>query len=984
MSLIVRDSFARGWVPSADAVQAPKDALLRMDNCVLDERGIVALRQGSAKINGTAFADTDIHSLFTVNLSGSRYRMAGAAAAVYANGTSVASGTAGSGDIAFGSALGHILWARSTTTKKYDGTTVRNWGIAAPSSAPTAAARTPDSKTFASFNSAESPAFVVGEDDGTAGAGNAPTFTAGYEGTANGAAILNPDDVTSRARMTKTFAAATDFTSYDAAQVGIDDDLISLWLYVTEPKYFSELQIAIDINDGTYELDYFQAFWRYVQDVNILPSTTPYIIDFVPQVGWNRLQLRRGDWKRVGAGTSGKSWNTVKAVQITVFATDGQYGSGAQVRFDELKITGGAQYPLTGTKEYVVVAVRNDGNYTAKSGPSASAEIEVTAQGVAVTVPSAVIAALDSQVNELWLFRRGGGLDDYYRVAVKDDDPFSGDEVINDTLSDADALIVNIRLEAFNEEPPDDIIGIAGPLYDRTFALTDEFLYPSQPRNPDSFDSRHPVRVGDNSETAYWVAKVREELYVGTSKDIYRFEGDWTLLPDLTTLNVTKRGLGLAHPPISGALAQDGDTLIYLAADGWRQLGAELPFTAGDVDLLYKGYTRHGVSPVNLATGRFKAALTKGLFTAMTPEGASTTSTAVLHRYAVGLQRWYRHTYTPTWRCVYREPDGTLIASDSSGFVWTLDTGTQDASADIPVVLWTPVDSDGRLHQRKDPYEARFRINTDGDTASVAVHLDASASASTTLSASASGVGVSQHSLESLDPWTQVQLRVTGSFSTFLWMDYHLGVFDLPVQVRGRLPDSNAGTPKPKIVTGLRIRACTLGEEVSITPIVDGATLTASDKETDLTQPDELIISFSAPKTATDIAFSVDGPIELYDWAPLVDAVLPFGRTLWDSGPIDLGSRVVWISHVEVKAKLAGTLTITPYIDDVAKDAVTVTPIEGNGITTYTAALSRPVRGRQARFVLSASSAFNLWWIAPKYRLTGSETDQQTQRIEAA
>ena len=158
----------------------------------------------------------------------------------------------------------------------------------------------------------------------------------------------------------------------------------------------------------------------------------------------------------------------------------------------------------------------------------------------------------------------------------------------------------------------------------------------------------------------------------------------------------------------------------------------------------------------------------------------------------------------------------------------------------------------------------------------------------------------------------------------------------------------------------------------------------ASSFTTHANEPDELILSFSTPKLATDIAFSVDGNIELYEWAPLVDAALPVGRTLWDSGPVDLGTRAAWVPFITLKAKLTGTLTITPYVDDVAQTAITVAAQSGNPITTYDAYLTRPVRGRQVRFVLSASSAFYLYWLEPRYRLTGNDTDLRRTRLTVA
>jgi 2-methylcitrate dehydratase PrpD len=165
MGSIAKNNFSEGWNPSADAFNVPPNALLRMDNCVLDELGAVALRKGSAKISAAALSATDVHSLFTTSLSGTRYRMAGAGSTVFSNGTSVATSVAGSGDIAFGASQGQIRFARSTTTKKYDGTTVRNWGIAAVGAAPTLTTLSADSKTFASCASTESP--IMTQNEGT-------------------------------------------------------------------------------------------------------------------------------------------------------------------------------------------------------------------------------------------------------------------------------------------------------------------------------------------------------------------------------------------------------------------------------------------------------------------------------------------------------------------------------------------------------------------------------------------------------------------------------------------------------------------------------------------------------------------------------------------------------------------------------------------------------------------------------------------------
>jgi hypothetical protein len=51
MTYISSKDFSKGWIPSDDAANASKNGLLRMDNLVLDEVGILSLRKGIALIN---------------------------------------------------------------------------------------------------------------------------------------------------------------------------------------------------------------------------------------------------------------------------------------------------------------------------------------------------------------------------------------------------------------------------------------------------------------------------------------------------------------------------------------------------------------------------------------------------------------------------------------------------------------------------------------------------------------------------------------------------------------------------------------------------------------------------------------------------------------------------------------------------------------------------------------------------------------------
>ena len=962
MGSMSRRDFSLGWQPSADAINAPSGSLLRMDNCVLDELGVVALRQGSAKINSSAFSSADIHSLFTVTRSGTRYRMAGASADVFANGTSLGQSFAGSGDIQFGSHMGQILMVRSTTKKKYDGTTVRNLGIAAPAAAPTLSVLNADGKTFASCTSTESPIMTVNE--------GSLAFQPDKNSLANAAVELTPDATTARATATKTFNSPTDFTAYDAGQVGSDDDPVVMDVYVTEPQYLDRVILMVDVDDGTFQNNYYQ--YEFINgdpvQVQLDPETEFLASDYtaegysrdevlarlqdttnqntfridkpVSNSGWNVFSVLRGKFTRQGINTAGRNWSTVKAVRVTFVGLAG--GSGAAIRFSNIRITGGAQRALTGRYKAIVVACRNDGVYVAKSGPSAvSSEIELNGQGVRATLDATTVAALDSQVNELWLYLFGGRLDRYYRAAVRVTpfptqgfdytSPFesayftsveglanftqsfesaystgtwsdhnyawevsggyaaAATTYIDAQTSDRAMLIADLPLETDNAVPPDNIIGLEGPHFDRTFYLTATTLYPSRQLNPDSCSAGQAVTAGDATETALWIKKLREQLFLGTTRDIYRLDGDWTVRID-GAVNVNKRPLGVTRPPVSSAVAvgtvNGADVLVYLAADGWRVLQGNL-LVDGAVDLLWRGYTRHGVSPVNITStsARLRVAITKNALFALTPEGSDTSSSVAVHAYHFGKQRWYRAVYPQAFRSLYAEPDGTLIAGDSSGYVRTLDESSQyDDGAKIAVTLWTPSDDNGQLFTSKVPQNLLIRADTGDDTLTIAFHLDGSASINSTFTTAQTARESGAIDITAAAEFLQVQMKLTGSFSTFRLRGYELRYLDRPL-----------------------------------------------------------------------------------------------GMLVHDTGFVDLtDSTLAWVRRLNVKARANETLTVQPYWDGVAGTPRSITVTAGREIT-YPVMLGREDKGTTARCIITSTTPSNVYWVEWEFNVSGKIRQKRVQ-----
>ncbi len=250
-------TYPRGWTPDADESNGPADCLLRADNIIQDELGVISIRQGSEKINGSPLADVDVHSLYTVVRSGTRYRYVGAGSSVYRNGSSIISGVNGSDDIFFGSHMGQTLICRGTTKSKDDGTTVRNLGISMTGGAPTVtAALATNSTQIASWDIAETAVHHMDEDDGTG-----ISYNQDHDGTVDAASVLYASPTTLKGIIRKAFAGDTDFANYAGPIVGADTDLLSSWVYIGNSNVVVQIVVFLDCNDGSFQLDYYYKQW---------------------------------------------------------------------------------------------------------------------------------------------------------------------------------------------------------------------------------------------------------------------------------------------------------------------------------------------------------------------------------------------------------------------------------------------------------------------------------------------------------------------------------------------------------------------------------------------------------------------------------------------------------------------------------------------------------------------------------------------------
>lgn len=254
-----RREFNLGWTPDVDAANAPAEALLRMDNLTLDELGVISVRKGSAKINpGAPLSELDVHSLFTIFRNGVRIRYAGAGNKVFRQATTPLGVTFdGTGDISFSSHLGQVFFARGSAKYKDDGTTVRNWGIAMTGGAPQiVGAVASDTKSFATWDASEGASHTIEEGEVTT-----PVYEDGFDGAASSSIEGQPLVESNRFVVKRVLPGPTDFTTLSGGGAASDDDIIKMWMYVSNPDVVVKVSLMIDCNGGTFAKDTYLKEW---------------------------------------------------------------------------------------------------------------------------------------------------------------------------------------------------------------------------------------------------------------------------------------------------------------------------------------------------------------------------------------------------------------------------------------------------------------------------------------------------------------------------------------------------------------------------------------------------------------------------------------------------------------------------------------------------------------------------------------------------
>lgn len=957
MAELGQRDWSQGWRPDDDAVNGHAQGLLRMDNVNLDENGALTVVRGTNKVSSSL--GTAPFRIFSREFSGQKYRYSANVDGTVKRSVNESTTfsniiTGGSSNrCGFGVALGNVLITSGSVKKKDPGGTVADLGIAAPASAPTISIL--DKPTFES-------AF------GT---------TSVLEGTdVSAPSNVTTDATTGRAKIKDinsfgSFANVTDpNTEIEVAVTIADSDTIQS----VKVEWF----MAASSGDASGSANYFHYEWKKTDTNN------PFKLGLA-QI--NYLKARVGDIPTTAGSDNTLDWTNIETVILTI-----QAGPSETIGWNtksDFRFAG----KLNGTYTYYQVNVNNNGIYNAKS-PVSALSTPVIAKNQDIFVSH---GSLPAGVNEIWIFRRKegfGGTSTWYRVAVR-----TSGTGFTDNMSDQTAINIGIRINLNLAALPNNIIDIVGNYGDRTLYLTSQKLYISDSRNPDAIDNRATLDFsGEQSEKNLWIRKSGpHSVLVGTTEDIYEVQGTLELLAD-GTIDARIVPLGMGFPPIAyNAATVYNHQVFYMANDGWRiTVGANAQSIVGGTRLLYEGVTRHGIEGIGIfaqGNASYGCCVSGGkLFTT-----APFVSTSAFRMYVYDLEKKYWYPYFAGPICLFTEEDGDILAGfGGSGdqFIRELETGAGiDQSTGWTITVVAPFLDAGMPSQRKDLYV----LHVFADTGDVPFDIDWAADGddSTYTKLDELQCDGPDHktfelnSVSGLNLAKTISLRFQGVSDTFKLYHWFITFEERPVPLNFlRLRPTNYGIPSKKRIRTIPFVIDTLGNNVTLTPRVDGSnqsasTLNSSEKRT-------LFHYFTTDIFGIDYEYRLqcagDEVFEFYEaQKPEEVEILPVAKKFDQIGPFHT-EKLAKMTEIRVRL-IAGTTSVA-YTLKASLDGTQTTEASGT-ITTvvgtdsvYTIPLAKTVKGTIWHLELSDTVEFNRYWAKFRYALSGDETNLKQKSVE--
>lgn len=899
----IRD-FAGGWSPSSDPSNIAKNAFLQMDNLRLNKNGAIQLVGGISTRKTYSYAP---HSIFNTDISGmDTLYNCDTSGNIFRETTSIGSG--GSATRAcFSTAFDFTLICSGTKKLKDNGTTAINLGVGAATNPVTLAKKYFVTDTFSTwtFNYTDATgAFVVGGSQGS-----------GRIGWSN--VQSNTLDSYLGAVVAFNNAAPVNFSTIKVPSTSLslpggDDDTISFQIAVSvfnavpSLQGLTSVQLALHwlLPDGSFK----NLNFTFANDGTW--DTQAYINFSVTRNQLNAIAVDQGqgviDWTQI--------------TSLGLFIQSGFVDLFVDVALDD-HFTGG---PWTNADnlsniEYMQVNVNDTGSYLAKSEAGPSTEFQYTT-GFAFSVLPQVPA--DSQVTEIWVYRRGNTLADWRKVLVFT----AADWTIaqTDGFTDAQAALQDgWDLSLISVQSIGEIQDIVGPFEGRWFYFTDHFLYPSDIVDPDLVNGASQVvrLTAGNHEKFQWARAINDEvILVGTSRNIYVLTGTFSTLPD-GTIDIFYKPLNVKYPPVNRFASYFNGLVLYMATDGWRSIspGGQNPtYVIPATQTLYSGKTVSGYSAVDKSNTPV-AIVQNSLF------GGAGSRVEV---YDFTRNYWYPISLAGTANAAC-ESVGGLALFAVGNTVYTINDSTITPSQTFN--LRTGLIDYDAPDNRKDQYSILLRVAGSGTcTLSYAVNGGASFTNLPTITLSTGGTDVLLNLGELVGK--QIQLNLAGTVT-----DFTLEVIEIEYDLRPgqlttlRIPATNYGKNTRKRLADQPFVIDTLGNTVTVIPYVDNAALTGQTFVSDYKETFAYLFGLTTndlPKGVDyEYLFTIDsGVFEFYEMVP---------PTNIEFLPEQTKALVTPITNYGKYARKR--IADQPFVLDTVGGTVTVTPlIDGTAITPFT------------------------------------------------
>jgi hypothetical protein len=985
-SEFVWNQFSAGWCPSDDSQNGRKNALLRMDNVELDINGALSLIGGKSLLHSY---DGPAYELFSGIAGGSEHLYAvtrtEAGGSIYRDGTNLlvpASSTAA----AISQGLGSVLIASGDTRIKDLGTGFEQLGLTEVLG-PTLAIvpgnysqeLIVDGTTLQWYGNDNSPgARSTGTFNFTAGTQYDVTVTVNSIGY-----VISPPINLSTLANGGAGSLPEDPTDQIAYQIGMG------------LGYLADLL-------GNVSLSFISANGRYTV-VDSISGSHPNFANF---------QHSRSDF----AITGSPDWSAITNFEIT-FSINPLLNDQVIIQLTPIPIIDSSSISnhfafynginngsLPALISYTAIAVNQNSVYTAMGGGlDALDNVAKISVPPYTNVQLTFTALADPQITNLWIYREGGNLNQWFRVLVEPNTSGNYIDNVYDTIAlDTDIVLdidsVSVKgstfLPVINE--------IIGPMQGRWFYFTDDTIYPSASNDPDLIASQLAITMSttSDSEVFMWAIKVAEGyILVGTSADVYVLSGTFTTLPN-GEIDVYYRPMVCQFPPITKQATFANGLIYYMAMDGWRSLGTDastsILMVAPNTDLIYKGVSRYGYSGVNLdgfavGTQFFPIVATRNKLYCCVNDR--------IEVYDFTRKYWRTFAYgfskdgilsdaTAAGRTILGAP---LVAYGDNNVYKVDNILTADVTPQTVSILSSIFDPTNSLN-RNDLYTLKIRLLTGQDeNLNISIVTKDNTTFFIGSVTSSTDIEIQKNlDLNSIIPFPTetFQFLLTGNFTRLVISDIRIDYDTRPQQlttVRGF--NTNFGTAGRKRLRMWPIVIDTLGNEVTFHQIIDN--VSGSTQIINTTDKTTIPIFYNFDAFGTDYGYLLTGgPFEFWEMGqPEVVQSLPTPKRYDQVGPQEL-FRYGKIRELEFRllpyGGEIGSTSQLPYVlyfDDYSIYNNTLT-INNGQEQSYNVGLPKGVAGTIVRIELGPTNFdFIRYYIRAKVMLHGSDVTDNSRWI---